>query len=76
MCIVGVRPKLLEALLDLAARAHRNRRLGGDHREAFEMRREIGDGCEHVAEVGVPVATAHRRADGEKHDIGDHARPH
>ncbi len=40
------------------------------HRVAGEMRRDLLDGFEHVAEIGIAVAAAHGRAHGQKDQIG------
>ena len=67
---VEIGAERLEARLDLAAGADGNRRLGGDDGEVFEMRRDFLDGGVDVGEIGIAVAAAHRRADGEKDDGG------
>ena len=67
---IGVGTKRLETPLDLAAGADRHRRFGADDGEALEMRRKLLDRLKHEAEIGMAVAAAHRRADGEKHEIG------
>src|SRR5919205_3830251 len=67
---VGVGAELLQTPLDLAAGPNRHGRFGGDHGEAIEMRRKLLDSFEYEREVGMTVAAPHRRADGEKHEIG------
>ncbi len=73
---IGVGPERLQPPLDLAAGADGNGRLGGDDREAVEVRRDILDRLEDIGEVGMAIAAAHRRADGEEDDVGvGHRRP-
>src|SRR5262249_17722034 len=59
----------LESTLDLPTGSDRHGRFGGDDGEAVEMRSKLLNRLEHEAEIGVTVAAAHRRADGEKHEI-------
>ena len=67
---IGVGTKRLETPFDLPAGADRHRRFGADDGEAFEMGSKLLDRLKHEAEIGVSVTAAHRRADGEKHEIG------
>ncbi len=66
----GVRTQLAQAALDLAAGAHGDGGLGGDDRETGEVRRQVFHRLEDIAQVGVAVAPAHRRAHGQENQIG------
>ena len=67
---VAVGAQRAQAALDLAAGADRHGRLRDDDGEAFQVRGDLLHRGVDVGEVGVAVAAAHRRADGEQDDVG------
>ena len=56
--------------LDLVAGADRHRRFGDHHREAVERGGDLARGVIDEGEVGVAVAAARGRADGDEHGVG------
>ena len=67
---IQIRSKLAQAALDIAAGADRHGRFGRNDRTDIEMRRHLVHRLEDIGEIGVSVAAAHRRPDGEKHKLG------
>ena len=67
---VGVGPRLGDDARHLVAGADGDGRLGDDHLVAVEHVGDLAGGLEDVGEVGVPVAAARGRADGDEDRLG------
>jgi hypothetical protein len=67
---VLVRELVAEDALDLVAGADGNRRFGDDDGEAGRQRGDFTRGGIDIGEVGMAVAAARRRADGDEDDVG------
>ena len=66
---VGFRPHFAQDALDLVAGADRHRRFRHHHRRGRQERRDLAHRAIDVAQIGVTVAAARRRADCDEHRI-------
>ena len=67
---LGVLAQLAQNTLDLVAGADRNGRFGDDDRLRGQERRKLAHCFVHVAQIGMAVATARRRADRDEDRLG------
>ena len=63
-------PQLADDPLDLVAGTDRHSRLGDDHGEAPQRRRDLAGGLIDIGQIGMAVAAAGRGADCDEHHIG------
>src|SRR5262249_11230181 len=67
---VGVGTRLADDALDLVAGADGYGRLGDDQREALERGRDLAGRSVNEREVGMAIAAARGRADGDEYRVG------
>ena len=67
---VGFRPHVAQDALDLVAGADRHGRFGHHHRRGRQKRRDLAHGAIDVAQIGVTIAAARRRADRDEDRVG------